>query len=121
LLGAVERAFTIPFHIAASVLVLQVFTRRPGHQMLRWLGLAILYHTLLDASAVFIARQWGGYAAEAVIGGSVILDIFIIFSLRQPEPESIPLLSPQTAHEHPTFTPTPVEETSENLENTRYQ
>ena len=68
LLGAVERIFTIPFHIMASVVVLQVFTRRPGHQMLRWLGLAILLHAIMDASTVIIANQWGGYAAEAVLG-----------------------------------------------------
>lgn len=121
LLGAVERAFTIPFHIAASVLVLQVFTRRPGHQQVWWLGLAILYHTLMDGLIVFIASQRGGYAAEAVLGCFVILDIVIIFALRQPEPEptiSPPLLQPD---EPPTFIPTPVEETSENLENTRFQ
>lgn len=37
LLGAVERLFTIPFHIAASVIVLQVFTRIPGRQRFGWL------------------------------------------------------------------------------------
>jgi hypothetical protein len=121
MLGAVERMFTIPFHIAASVLVLQVFTRRPGQQQLRWLGLAIFYHALVDASIVFIAGQWGAYAAEAVLGGLAIVDIFIIITLRQPEPESIPPLPSLSANEAPAFTPTPIEETSENLENSRYQ
>src|SRR4030043_180210 len=93
LLGALERTFTIPFHIAASVLVLQVFTRKPGHQKLAWLGLAILYHAMMDASAVFIAGQWGGYVAEAVLGVMAVLDIVIIFALRQPEPTQ-PLPTP---------------------------
>lgn len=121
LLGALERAFTIPFHIAASVIVLQVFTRRPGHQRLGWLGLAIFYHTLMDASSVFVAQQWGGYVAEAVLGCFAILDIIIIFGLKQPEPE-IALPGPSAAlPERPIITPTQVEETSDNLENSRYQ
>ena len=71
---------------------LQVFTRRPGHQQLGWLVLAILSHALMGASAVFIAGQWGGYAAEAILGILAVLDIVIIFALRQPEPE--PTISP---------------------------
>jgi uncharacterized membrane protein YhfC len=121
LLGAVERTFTIPFHIAASVIVLQAFTRHPGHQQLGWLGLAIFYHALMDASIVFIAGQWGGYAAEAVLGVMALLDIFIIFALRQPEQEP-PVSLPQQPSDVPrVFIPTSVKETSENLENTRYQ
>ncbi len=121
LLGAVERAFAIPFHIAASVIVLQVFTRRPGHQQPSWLLLAIFLHMLMDASAVIIASQWGAYAMEAVFGVLAILDIFIIFALRQPEPEppEAPLSSPPA--EPTPLAVSPVEETSENLENTRYQ
>jgi uncharacterized membrane protein YhfC len=121
MLGAVERMFTIPFHIAASLLVLQVFTRRPGRQQLGWLGLAIFYHALMDASIVFIAGKWGGYAAEAVLGVMVILDIAIIFALRQPEPSPTPISTSTMVNAPPIFDPTPIEETSENLENTRYQ
>ncbi len=121
LLGALERVFTIPFHIMASVFVVQVFTRRPGHQQLWWLGLAILFHTLMDASAVFIAGQWGGYVAEAVLGGLAIMDVVIIFALRQPEQEpKVPPSNPIST-ELPVFTPSPVEESTENLEKTRYQ
>jgi uncharacterized membrane protein YhfC len=121
LMGAVERIFTIPFHIMASVLVLQVFTRRPGHQRLGWLGLAILFHTIMDASGVFVANQLSGYIAEAMLGGLAVLDIIIIFALRRPEPEapeSSPYLPPEVP---PVFTPTQLEETSENLEKTRFQ
>jgi uncharacterized membrane protein YhfC len=121
LLGALERALTIPFHIAASVLVLQVFTRKPGHQALLWLVLAILYHAAMDAAVVFINSEWGTYAAEAFLGLTVVLDIVIIFALRQPEPKSNGPLQLPGINEPPIFTPTPVEETSDNLEKTRYQ
>lgn len=121
LLGALERTFTIPFHIMASVLVLQVFTRKPGRQMFGWLGLAIVLHALMDASAVFIAGQWNAYIAEAVLGIMAILDVFILFWLRRPEPTpgSIPPASEE--NNLPEFTPKPVEETTENLDKTRYQ
>jgi len=121
LLGALERMLTIPFHIAASVLVLQVFTRNPKRLMYIWLVIAVLYHTILDASVVLIAGQWGVYAAEAFLAITVVLDIIIIFTLRQPDPEPTSPLPPQNAGEPLVFTPTPVEETSDNLEKTRYQ
>jgi uncharacterized membrane protein YhfC len=120
LFGAVERIFTIPFHIMASVLVLQVFTRRPGQQQFGWLGLAILLHAMMDASTVFIASQWSGYAAEAVLGGLAVMDVLIIFALRQPEPVP-PEPPPSGPITPPVFSPQPIEETSENLDKTRYQ
>ncbi len=86
MLGALERTMTMPFHIAASVLVLQVFTRNPAHLKYIWLGIAILYHAILDASIVVIASQSGVYSAEAFLAVTVVLDIIIIFILRQPEP-----------------------------------
>ena len=121
LLGVVERIFTIPFHVMASVMVLQVFTRRPGHQQFEWLALAIALHAMMDASVVFIAGQWSPYAAEAVLGGLAVVDIFIIFALRQPEPDSNTPDGLQTPKAPPIFTPLPVDESSENLEKTRYQ
>ena len=121
LLGAVERIFTIPFHIAASLIVLQVFTRKPGQRKPIWLILAILYHAIMDASIVFIADQLNAYAAEAILGIMAILDIIIIFALRQPEPEPTTPLPLPNAGEPLVFTPTPIEETSENLEKTRFQ
>ncbi len=119
LLGVVERIFTIPFHIMASVVVMQVFTRRPGQQQMGWLGLAIVLHTLMNASSGFLSRYWSVYSVEALLGGLAIVDIFIIFALRQPEPsepEETPTLKAPAI-----FTPEPIEETSDNLEKTRFQ
>jgi uncharacterized membrane protein YhfC len=120
MLGAWERMFTIPFHIAASVLVLQVFTRKPGHQRLGWLLLAVLLHALMDASSVFISGQYSVYLAEMIIAALAVLDIYIIFALRQPDPDSSPPLPPLVISESPNFTIAPLEETADHLENTRY-
>jgi uncharacterized membrane protein YhfC len=119
LLGALERASSLPFHLSASVLVLQVFTRG----QIRWLFFAIAWHTLLDAVAVYSAGTWGPYVAEALIAVFALFSIAIIFLLRQPEPE------PET-REQADLPPVKdaqaltdvaiIEETSENLENSRY-
>ena len=121
LLPVLERIFTIPFHIMASVLVVQVFTRRPGQQQLGWLGLAIFLHAMMDATAVFLAAYWSVYAIEAMLGGLAIMDIFIIFALRQPQKEPAETQLQPSQVELSGFTPKPVEETSENLEKTRFQ
>jgi uncharacterized membrane protein YhfC len=114
LIGALERLFTIPCQIVMAVMVMRGFTSRH----IRWLLLAIGFHALLDALAVVNIKFLGIYWTEVVIGGFAILSVLMIFLLRQPEPtedaspaQALPLVS----------LPGPVEETSENLENTRYQ
>jgi len=115
LLGALERLFTIPTHIALAVLVLQAFTRKQSW----WLWLAVGYHALLNAIAVLLVGKVGVYWTEAIIGGFAILSLFIIFILRRPEP--VPDPEPASPIPAPAFTPQPVEETPENLDKTRYQ
>jgi uncharacterized membrane protein YhfC len=117
LVGAVERLFTLPMHIACSVLVLQVFRRR----QLRWLGLAILWHALVDGvGAVWIARTYGIWAGEAILGVFALLNLAIIFALRQPPPQ--PVEAPEPAPlPIPAFVPAEVAETPEDLEKTRFQ
>lgn len=117
LLGALERAFTIPFHIAASVLVLQVFTRR----QIRWLWLAVGWHALVDAGAVAAISYLGPYLTEALIGIFAIISLYIIFRLKQPEPvepsevDLTPLPPPLSAEAL-----RPVEESDNKLERSRY-
>ncbi|KAF0108725.1 MAG: hypothetical protein FD146_611 [Anaerolineaceae bacterium] len=86
LLGAVERLFAIPCHIALAVMVMQVFTRRK----IGWLFAAIGFHALLDAAAVFGQQYLSIYALEGVIGLFAVLSVCIIFLLRQPEPLAKP-------------------------------
>ncbi len=114
LLGALERFFTIPVQIALSVIVLQTFTRRQWF----WVWLAVLYHALIDASTVYLIQPLGMYWIEALIGGFAILSVIIIFSLRQPEPD-IP--QPVSVSPMPIPKLKPIEETSDNLDNSKYQ
>lgn len=83
LLGGWERLWTIPIHVALSVLVLQVFRRgRIG-----WLFLAILGHIVVDGVAVGLAQALPSgvgtsVLTEAVIGVLGLVAIWIIFALR---------------------------------------
>jgi hypothetical protein len=94
--------------------VMQAFTRK----QIRWLFLAIGYHALLDASAVLNIKYLGVYWTEAVVFGFAVLSVILIFIMRQPEPPTAIL---PAAPAVTVYTPEPVDETSENLENTRYQ
>lgn len=120
MLGALERLFTIPLHLACSVLVLQAFTRKKFW----WVGLAVLYHALADGVAVFVSQiGFSALAIEGIIGIFAIVSMVIIFALRQPEPLSVvegpdPVLAPISKLE---FEPGLVDETDENLDKTRYQ
>ncbi len=114
MLGAVERMFTIPVQIAFAVIVLQSFTRRRAY----WVWLAVGYHTLIDATAVLAVKYVGVYGTEAIVAGFSVLSVIIIFLLRRPEPAPEDLPAPPAPMSG--FTPKPVEETSENLDNTRF-
>jgi uncharacterized membrane protein YhfC len=82
LLGALERIFTLCFHVSAAVLVMQVFKR----QRLIWLAAAILWHTLLNTIALFAAQTWGIFAAEGLIGVMALVSLCMIWMLREPLP-----------------------------------
>ena len=117
LLGALERAFTIPTQIALAVIVLQAFTRR----QIRWLWIAVGWHAAADAITVMGLSLWGPYIVEGLIGCISLISVWVIFALRSPEPdepeETEALASPELATApHLTL----VEETPENLDRTRY-
>jgi uncharacterized membrane protein YhfC len=80
LLGAVERVFAITFHVAAAVLVLQVFRRRNA----LWLVAAIIWHTILNAVAITVQNLAGTLWAEAALAALTLLSIAIIYGLREP-------------------------------------
>lgn len=78
ILGALERAFALCMHLAATVLVLQTFRRHNG----LWLLAAVAWHALVDAAAVVTAASWGPYWAEAVIGLLAAASLGIVVLLR---------------------------------------
>ena len=92
LLGTVERAIALCFHIAASVLVLQAFQKRN----IVWLLAAIGFHALLDAIAVYGSQIWGAYLTEGVLAIFTLLSLGIIFLFRpkDKQQEEIPLAPP---------------------------
>lgn len=83
ILGAVERLATIVFHLSAAILVLQSFTRKN----ILWLFLAILWHTTLDATAVFASHTWNPYVTEAIIMGMGFLSLGVLLVLRSADDE----------------------------------
>lgn len=118
LAGALERAFTIPTQIALSILVLQAFTRR----QIRWLWIAVFWHALIDAGAVYLNGTYGVWVTEAALGGIALVNIFLIWRLRQPEPvesavESAAVPPPLTAAE---LKLKPVEENLVNIDDSRF-
>jgi uncharacterized membrane protein YhfC len=116
--SALERISALAFHLSASVLVYQSIRRKN----LLWLVLAILWHTLLDAAAVYGSLSWGIPATEGALFIIALLGVGIIFALREPPPE----LEEQLPEELPAQPPLPKREmpqltiTSEKLDESRY-
>ena len=86
LLGAWERLWTLPVHIALSVIVLQVFRRRQR----RWLWIAVAAHAAFDFIAIALvqalASSFTALATTLIIEGFIavagLIAIWVIFALR---------------------------------------
>jgi uncharacterized membrane protein YhfC len=114
LLGAVERMFAIPAHIAMSVLVLQTFIRRQWF----WVWLAVLYHAAMDGIVVYLAPRLGPLPTEGLIGAFAVLSMILIFALRRPEPPAPEEPPPAVPAPRPALQP--IEATPETLDQTRF-
>ncbi len=87
--GAWERMWTIPIHVALSVIVLQVFRRGK----ISWLWLALLAHFILDFTAAALPQVLGSsinssLIVEGVVGIFGLIALWIIWSLRD-RPEQV--------------------------------
>jgi len=83
LLGGWERLWTLPIHIALSVMVLQVFQRKN----IGWLWIAIFAHAIVDFTSVEIPQILGASNTTSLITEGVvalfgIIAIVIIWRLR---------------------------------------
>ncbi|HNB50296.1 MAG TPA: YhfC family glutamic-type intramembrane protease [Anaerolineales bacterium] len=116
LLGALERAIAICFHLAASVLVLQVFRRKN----IVWLFAAIGLHTVLDALAVYVSQIWGPYATEGVLAVFALFCVGIIFMLKTSD-DSEEASEPVVFAPEIEQTPLPYLGTTERLEESKYE
>jgi uncharacterized membrane protein YhfC len=82
MLGSLERAIALCVQMSLAVIVLQAFAR--GNPA--WLGLAILWHAVVDASAVAAVAVWGPYWTEAMLAAMAGISLLVLFRLRTPEP-----------------------------------
>ncbi|MHB0857102.1 MAG: YhfC family intramembrane metalloprotease [Anaerolineae bacterium] len=78
--GGIERLLAMPFHIALSLIVLLVFTRKQG----RWIWVALALHALVDFAAVSLSQlaQWPIWAIELVVAVAAAVSLWIILRLR---------------------------------------
>jgi len=79
LLGFAERIFAICLHLSLSVMVLySVVYRKPV-----WFWMALLWHAIVDAAAVYLLPLIGALAVEGVVGGMAVISLVILFGLRK--------------------------------------
>ncbi len=78
LLGAIERVFALLVQMSAALMVVAAVARRER----RWLALAIFWHTLVDAVAVYIMQRFSVYAAEAAVLVMALLAVIFIYWAR---------------------------------------
>lgn len=92
-LGLIERVFAVCLHLSLSVMVLySIAAKKPI-----WFWLALLWHAIVDAAAVFLIQKIGAVGLEAVVGVMALFSLGILFYLRgkfprpaEPQPEVIP-------------------------------
>ena len=81
-MGLIERVFAMCLHLALSVMVLySIVSKKPV-----WFWLALLWHAVVDGTAVYLAPKIGILAVEGIVAVMAILSLWILFSLRQKFP-----------------------------------
>jgi uncharacterized membrane protein YhfC len=77
-LGLIERAFTICIQISLTIMVLySVAYRKPV-----WFWIALFWHAIVDALAVYLMPIIGALAIELVVGICGAISLVILFRLR---------------------------------------
>ena len=78
LLGSIERIFTLPLQILLSLLIVNIFKRRK----IGFYFLAVIIHTVVDASAVLLISFTNVYLTETFIGVISFFSIIAIILLK---------------------------------------
>jgi len=95
LIGFIERFFAMCLHVGLSVMVLYAITNKKPV----WFWVALLWHALVDAVAVYMAQKVGILAVEGIVAILALTSIWIVFILRptfsqdttkSPAPETAP-------------------------------
>jgi len=119
LLGALERVSALCIHLGATLLVLQAFIRRN----IGWYFIAVLWHTAVDAFAVYGVQTWNVYLVEGIVFLFGLCSLGIVFALRRQtqtvnggaQEINLQILPPQALLEEPQ------EITQEKLDDSRYE
>lgn len=78
LLGMVERVFAMCLHVALSVMVLYgIANKRPI-----WFWLAVLWHTIIDAVAVYVGQQGSMLVVEGLVAVFAMISVGIVIWLK---------------------------------------
>lgn len=78
LVGVVERVFAICLHVSLSVMVLYAI----AYDKPAWFWLALLWHALVDAAAVFVGQSVGILAVEGIVAVFAVISVWIVLWLR---------------------------------------
>jgi uncharacterized membrane protein YhfC len=78
LLGVVERVFAMCLHLSLSVMVLYAVAY--GRSV--WFWLALLWHALVDAVAVYLVQTIDVLAVEGIIGVMALVSLWVLFVMR---------------------------------------
>jgi uncharacterized membrane protein YhfC len=78
LIGFIERIFAICLHVSLSVLVLYGIAKKQAV----WFWLAMLWHALVDAVAVYVGQSVGILQAEGLVAIFAAISLWIVFRMR---------------------------------------
>jgi uncharacterized membrane protein YhfC len=78
ILGFVERIFTMCLHVALSVMVMYGLVSKKHI----WFWLAVLWHTVVDAAAVYLGQNIGMLTLEGIVGVFALISLAIVFWIK---------------------------------------
>ena len=78
LLGFFERVFAMCLHVSLSLIVLDGLAKKQAV----WFWLALLWHTFVDAVAVYASKSVGVLQTEGLVAIFALISLWIVFKMR---------------------------------------